>query len=302
MKDNSKKLIIIIVLLLGITSIIALYFGFKSPSDDNKNNNPGGTTTNPGNSSSNLINKEISLLTIENEYLNVQNTINDYYTKLAVKDNEGLYKILDETYILENNITKDNVTDVIYSNYETVNYTAKEIYYNKNSSVTYYFVNGYVFNQTIMEDDFSYEKSVNYMIIVKNGYYTIRPLSNQIEIENYAKNYDIKDVDINSKTKLVTTSVSEKNKLITYITEFMNLLILDNERAYNMLDDETQNKYYSYDYFYTQRYDIYNNFSANIFATSKTENEENIIYSIKDSNQRTIKITEFRIMDYKLGF
>ena len=82
----------------------------------------------------------------------------------------------------------------------------------------------------------------------------------------------------------------------------MNLLILDNERAYNMLDDETKNKYYSYDYFYTQRYDIYNNFSANIFAISKTENEENIIYSIKDSNQRTIKITEFRIMDYKIGF
>jgi len=302
MKNNSKKLIIIIVIILGITSIIALYFGFKSPNDNNQNNNPGGTTTNPGTSSSNLINKEISLLTVEDEYLKIQNTINDYYTKLSIKDNAGLYKILEKSYILENNITANNVTDVIYSNYETVNYTAKEIYYNKNSSVTYYFVNGYVFNQTIMEDDFSYEKSVNYMIIVKNGYYVIRPLSNQIEIENYAKNYNIKDIDINSKTKLVTTSVSEKNKLITYITEFMNLLILDNERAYNMLDDETKNKYYSYDYFYTQRYDIYNNFSANIFAISKTENEENIIYSIKDSNQRTIKITEFRIMDYKIGF
>ncbi|MBQ7030934.1 MAG: hypothetical protein IJN13_00995 [Bacilli bacterium] len=302
MKNNSKKLIIIIVIILGITSIIALYFGFKSPNDNNQNNNPGGTTTNPGTSSSNLINKEISLLTVEDEYLKIQNTINDYYTKLSIKDNAGLYKILEKSYILENNITANNVTDVIYSNYETVNYTAKEIYYNKNSSVTYYFVNGYVFNQTIMEDDFSYEKNVNYMIIVKNGYYVIRPLSNQIEIENYAKNYNIKDIDINSKTKLVTTSVSEKNKLITYITEFMNLLILDNERAYNMLDDETKNKYYSYDYFYTQRYDIYNNFSANIFATSKTENEENIIYSIKDSNQRTIKITEFRIMDYKIGF
>ncbi|MBQ8902146.1 MAG: hypothetical protein IJY87_03655 [Bacilli bacterium] len=301
MKNNSKKLIIIIVIILGITSIIALYFGFKSPNDNNQNNNPGGTTTNPGTSSSNLINKEISLLTVEDEYLKIQNTINDYYTKLSIKDNAGLYKILEKSYILENNITANNVTDVIYSNYETVNYTAKEIYYNKNSSVTYYFVNGYVFNQTIMEDDFSYEKNVNYMIIVKNGYYVIRPLSNQIEIENYAKNYNIKDIDINSKTKLVTTSVSEKNKLITYITEFMNLLILDNERAYNMLDDETKNKYYSYDYFYTQRYDIYNNFSANIFATSKTENE-NIIYSIKDSNQRTIKITEFRIMDYKIGF
>lgn len=295
MKNNSKKLIIIIVIILGITSIIALYFGFKSPNDNNQNNNP-------GTSSSNLINKEISLLTVEDEYLKIQNTINDYYTKLSIKDNAGLYKILEKSYILENNITANNVTDVIYSNYETVNYTAKEIYYNKNSSVTYYFVNGYVFNQTIMEDDFSYEKSVNYMIIVKNSYYVIRPLSNQIEIENYAKNYNIKDIDINSKTKLVTTSVSEKNKLITYITEFMNLLILDNERAYNMLDDETKNKYYSYDYFYTQRYDIYNNFSANIFATSKTENEENIIYSIKDSNQRTIKITEFRIMDYKIGF
>lgn len=302
MKNNSKKLIIIIVIILVITSIIALYFGFKSPNDNNQNNNPGGTTTNPGTSSSNLINKEISLLTVEDEYLKIQNTINDYYTKLSIKDNAGLYKILEKSYILENNITANNVTDVIYSNYETVNYTAKEIYYNKNSSVTYYFVNGYVFNQTIMEDDFSYEKSVNYMIIVKNGYYVIRPLSNQIEIENYAKNYNIKDIDINSKTKLVTTSVSEKNKLITYITEFMNLLILDNERAYNMLDDKTKNKYYSYDYFYTQRYDIYNNFSANIFATSKTENEENIIYSIKDSNQRTIKITEFRIMDYKIGF
>ena len=184
MKNNSKKLIIIIVIILGITSIIALYFGFKSPNDNNQNNNPGGTTTNPGTSSSNLINKEISLLTVEDEYLKIQNTINDYYTKLSIKDNAGLYKILEKSYILENNITANNVTDVIYSNYETVNYTAKEIYYNKNSSVTYYFVNGYVFNQTIMEDDFSYEKSVNYMIIVKNGYYVIRPLSNQIEIEN----------------------------------------------------------------------------------------------------------------------
>lgn len=300
MRDNSKKLIIIIVILLSITSIIALYFGFRTNNNEEPNN--GGSVSTPGTSGSTSINKEISLLTNEEEYFKIQNTINDYYTKLVVKDNEGIYNILDENYILENNITKTNVTNIIYSDYETVNYTAKEIYYNKNSLVTYYFVNGYVFNQTIMEDDFSYEKNANYIVIVKNGSYIIKPLPSQIDIENYAKNYDIKDLEINSKTKLVETSINEKNKLVTYIAEFMNLLILDSERAYNMLDEETKNKYLSFDDFYSQRYNIYNNFSTNIFAISKNEDEDNTVYSIKDSNQKTIKITEIRVMDYRIGY
>lgn len=296
MKFNNKKIIILITIILvyAIIFVVAIYF--EDQFDSNTNNNT------PSLETPEIINKRISLLTEEKEYFKIQNAINTYYEMLIGKDNNSLYKILEEEYVIENNITPNNVTNIINSNYEVVSFIAKEIYYNANSTVTYYFINGYVFNQTVMEDYYSYEGSVNYLLIEKNGKYVIKPLTTDININNYAKNYEIKDININNNFFVSEVLITEKTKLVTYITEFKNLLILDSLRAYDMLDDETKSKYINYEEFYNQRYDIYNKLATNIYGIAKEENNNSVEYNIKDINQATIKITEHRVMDYKIGY
>ena len=295
MNNGQKKMLIIIGIFLLISSIIAIVLSFKTAN----NNKP---STNIPNTNNQEIGYEISKLKNEEMFFNIQNTINDYYINLSNKNNDKLYKILEDEYKKELGITKYNASSKIYSNYETVNYVVTDIYYNKFSYITYYFVSGYLFSSSMVEDYFDYNKNTCFLIIVKDGEYVLKPLENNINIKNYANNYDIKDVNIKSNEELVKINLSEKNKLSIYINEFLNLLYLDTRQAYDMLDEKTKNKYLNYYDFEIQIDNVYQTLSANIFAYTVVENKDNVEYKIKDKSQNTILITEYSVMDYKIGF
>lgn len=302
MNNGQKKMLIIIGIVLLITSIFAVILSFKTfNNEETPSNKPNNNET--GNENSGLeIGYEIAELKNEKLFFNIQNTINKYYINLSNKNIEEIYKVLEEDYKKENGITKNNLTNKIYSNYETVNYVVTEIYYNKFSVITYYFVSGYLFNATMMSDSYDYNAKTNFILITKDDEYVLKPLEDNIDIKKYAENYNIKDIEINSNEELDKINVTEKNKLTIYINEFLNLLYLDTQRAYNMLDETTKNKYLNYSDFEMQIDSIYNSISSNIFAYSIVENKNNIIYKIKDKSQNTILITEYNVMNYKIGF
>lgn len=302
MNNGQKKMLIIIGIVLLITSIFAVILSFKTfNNEETPSNKPNNNET--GNENSGLeIGYEIAELKNEKLFFNIQNTINKYYINLSNKNIEEIYKVLEEDYKKENGITKNNLTNKIYSNYETVNYVVTEIYYNKFSVITYYFVSGYLFNATMMSDSYDYNAKTNFILITKDDEYVLKPLEDNIDIKKYAENYNIKDIEINSNEELDKINVTEKNKLTIYINEFLNLLYLDTQRAYNMLDETTKNKYLNYYDFEMQIDSIYNSISSNIFAYSIVENKNNIIYKIKDKSQNTILITEYNVMNYKIGF
>lgn len=310
-QDGRKKILLIIAVLLMISSVIAVVLSFiLNNSGSGSSNTPGGNvnpggTTNPGQPSkpSQEINYEITRLEDEELYFSIQNLLNDYYSDIASLNGSKLLKILDTDYVMENEITTSNIDSKLNNNYEAVTFIAKDIYYNANSQTTYYFVNGYLYNSSMMEDYYSYEKDVSYLVIVdKNREYTIKPLGENKDIYNFANNYNLVNVDFENGIKYQKADISEKNKLVIYINEFLKLLFYDTERAYNMLGNETKAKYLNYADFQNQINNIYNNVSTNIFGHSKIEKDGYNEYDIKDDKQKNIQIIEKGIMDYQINY
>lgn len=299
MEEHKKKMLIFIVIILIIIALIAILLGIIFKDEQNK------ISTEPnGNGEQDVISKEIEELKDENLFFALQNSINNYYSMLANKNTNSLLDILDDDFKKEKQINSSNIYNIINSDYETVSYIAKSIYYNPNSSISYYFINGYLTNMTMMEDKFQYYPSINFLIVVdnKNRHMVIKPLENNLNIETFAKNYDIKSKNITSKNFLSSYTISEKNKLIVYITEFINLMVYDNERAYLMLDDNTKKKYSGSEDFKNQMMDIYNRLSTSIFGFSFKEINGEKVYSIIDDKQNKITIYEKNIMNYKIGY
>ncbi len=301
MKDSKKYIIIIIVLILVVLSLLAVYISIKDR-NDNTNVNIGNSSNNGNNNDNDIIDKDKinqnkQLLENEDLYFRIYLTLNDYYHNIHLGNKKEIYNVLEDGYKKDNNLTEDNVLNYIKADYSDSTYIIKEIYYNPNSRVTYYFTNGYLYNNS-EDDESSYYDSVKFIVIIKNNHYVIKPLDNSVNYLNYVNNCVIEDININNSNILLNNTINEQNKLILYLNEFLNLLIYNPERAYNMLDANTLKKYTDYNNFYSERNNIFNKLSTNILSYNKSDN----IYRIKDFKQNDIVITEERILDYKIGY
>lgn len=293
MKNNQKKLIIIIIVILIITSLFAVYLSLTI-------NNSEPIIEEPLPS---VDDDTASILKTENMYFAIQNVINNYYMYISNRDNKNVYAVLDDKYKNDNNLTMNNIANILNNNYQGVTYEAKEIYSKKLNNHRYYFVNGYLFNQSISGDIYGYEKSVAILVIVNSSnHYVIRPLGIINNLKNYADNFTENSVEVNNNKSIQFTEIREDYKLQGYISEFINLLSIDTERAYNMLDNDTKNKYGNVNNLNNNIVNIINNVSSSVFSYSKKEMDDYIEYKIKDKNYHDITIIEYKVMDFKIGF
>ena len=239
--------------------------------------------------------KNVEILTSDSSFFTIQNTINTF---LNEKDANKLLSMLEDNYILENNITVNNVFQSNKFNYDNASFIAKKILYYRDNSIFYYFVNGYIIDIKY-DRKYNYEKNKNYLVVVQNSKYVIVPLQDNIDINEFAKknNYNVNKVD--KGLNLVNTPTNEKNKLVTYLAEFKNLLYLDSYQAYDLLGNNTKKKYRTYDDFYNNIDNINNNIDTIIDNYTKTMENSNRIYYINNSS---IVIIESNIMDYKIDF
>lgn len=300
MNKYQKKVLIIVFAILALISVIAIIWSLfiKNGSQSGQIDNP----TNPNNTT-NLLKKDISLLEDYNEFFTVSNIINDYYDCLISKNVKDILNLLDDDYKKEMGVQSNNVLNILGSNYHTVTYTPMEIYYNKGSIITYYFVNGYMEDVSLDDESSVYSDNINFLVIVnkQTRKYAITPLKNNINIESYAKNYELEEKELNyNYYKTVNTSL--ESVLITYLNVFRDLLFLDNERAYQMLDENTKKNYESYQDFSLQKDNIYEYIPSNIFGYSVTENGTQKIYKITDENKNEIIIYEDEIMNFHISY
>ena len=295
-KNNQKIIIILILILLIFTSIMAIFISLNIKDTDNDSNTPNSNIS----SSEPVINKEISRLKDATEYFAVQNTLNNIFAN--IDNSSKLLTFFDNDYIYNNNLTKDNVLEVLKINEENLNIVVEEVYYNDNSDITYYFIKSYIMGYA-MDDDVTYSSDKYYLLIVdENKQFILKPLENISNLEEFANNYEIKEVTINNDSKFKKNEVTEDNKLTTYITSFTNLMYLDTNKAYEMLDDNTKKEYLNLNNFKNNIDDISKSLFTTFRATYTKENEDNIVYKVQNHNGDTITITEYYPNDYKIGF
>lgn len=293
-----RKVLMIIAILILIISILAyvlsLFVGDDNPDDplDPGSDNP-----------SEVVRDEIVLLEDESVFFSVQNVINQYYNYIFEENTSELFLLLDPEYLDEYGITSNNIYSVIGNDYGITSYMANNIYYNPDSSVTYYFVTGYLTSNSIMGDEYRYTDSVSFLVIVDEAtsYYVLRPIETS-DLRNYAENYHIVDRNIEEGNRFQVSTYSLENKLTTYLSEFINFLINNPEEAYQLLDDDTKLSYQSYQDFESHIVDIYNMLSSRIFSYSSREEDGVVVYDIIDNKQNEITIYEYSLMNYQISF
>lgn len=97
--SESEKKVLVLWAVLGIIIFMLVLLLFFKKNEDNK--------------------EDISKITAEdsnyvidhNRYYTVKNAITKFYSFLNAKDNEAIFKILNENYIKENSLNEDNVMD-----------------------------------------------------------------------------------------------------------------------------------------------------------------------------------------------
>lgn len=291
-KDNSKILIIVIIILLVITSVIAVLLSLNSSS-----NHP---------SKEPNISKEITRLTDVDAFFSVQNTINYFYDLREENKAKELLDLLNEEYVNNYNITENNVLENIALYNESVSFNIEEAYYNANSDITYYFIKGYIVGESFA-DPATYNDNKYFLITVDmDNNYVVTPLENINNLEEYAKRYNIENIEINNATEFKISELDDKNKISNYINKFSDLLFLDSNKAYNMLDDTTKGNYANINDFNNNINNIYQKIKLKINYFTKEENKNNITYNVyireSEFNTIIINIIEYYPYDFKIGF
>ena len=301
MDKAQKKVLIMVFAILLLIAVIAVIWSLLLK-DENQEGSAGEGDV-PSDVLDNAFLTEISILDDYNEFFTVSKIINDYYLSLIERDTSTFLRLLDVDYQREMGIQSNNVFQIIPSNYHSVTYTPTRIYYNADSVVTYYFVGGYLEDVDITDDSSIYEDSIYYLVIVNKNtkHYAIRPLDQNIELEEYANSYHLveKELEYNTYREIRT---SEEKVLVTYLNIFRDLLYLDNEKAYQMLYEDIKEQYSSQTDFYNHKEEIYNTVPSNVVGYSKDENDELTVYRIFDSSQNEVIIYENHIMDFQISY
>ena len=223
MEDKArKKVLVVIGIILVIIFALAYVLSLFVAKDDDSI-----LPSNPDPDRSNeTFREEITLLEDETLFFGVQKIINDYYNSIFEEDTQTLLSILDPLYIKENQIVATNIYSILGNDYEITSYLAKEVYYNPDSSVTYYFVSGDLTSDSFMKDNYQFKENLNFLIIVdeSNHNYVLRPIKTE-QLEEYAKNYDITETEINNDQLFSSIDISLENKLSNYLAIFINFLI-----------------------------------------------------------------------------
>ena len=295
MEKAKKKILIIIGIILIVIAVLAYILSLNNDFEEDVPINP----NNPD-IEDDVFRDDIALLEDEAVYFGVQKIINDYYNAIFNEETSKILEMLDPIYKEENMIQANNLYSFI-QNVGIANYLAYEIYYNPNSSVTYYFVDGSLSGNSVMGDDYTFFLDVQFVIIVDNDYhYVLKPIKTD-NIFSFAQDYEMTERKLDSDLTFEGVSVSVQSKLSNYMAIFVNFLIDNPSEAYKLLSSSFKKHYGSEKKFIDESFQLYEKISSKIFSYSSESSGEENIYTIIDDKQNKWIIHENRVMDFDIS-
>lgn len=140
-----KRKILVVIIVLVIIVLIILGILLKESNTDSNN-------------IENLTNSVVDKNTIENleevkgatAYFTVESCVNKYITYVSMQDKDSVYKLLDNKYIQENNITENNVLEKIDNMNELAIFEADKMYVQEiDENNSKYYVSGLIKQEDI---------------------------------------------------------------------------------------------------------------------------------------------------------
>lgn len=283
MKSNKNNIVVLIIIVMLCIFSLVLYLFFN------------------GNEDIKVPTENIELVTSgEDEYILIQKLINNYYGYIQNKNKDELLVILDPIYVKENGITSDNITNIINTKYENIEFGIKDLKRYEHNNLYYYFANGYTIDTNFLSSNYEYKKDVNFMLIIDklNSKYLVYPLSDN-DYEGFIKSYDLSS-EKTFVTKYNKEKISTTTKLSIYISRFKAMLKYDVDEAYNMLTNEAK-QIINYNTFKTKADSINDKCSTNIFSYDYEKSNDSDIYYVVDKELKVITIYEQAPMDFKIS-
>ena len=157
MKKNKKLFLIILTTVFLFIIIVLLFFINKKNNNTENTNEIINEVSDEDESSNEIVNenvtfKQVSIqknaekLTNPSEYYIVSDCINILINNINKKDNEGVYNIIDGSYIKNNNINKEQILNYI-GDFKLNKYFYAEEMYKISGTVNIFYSKGYLDNE-----------------------------------------------------------------------------------------------------------------------------------------------------------
>jgi len=238
-----------------------------------------------------------------NVYFTNVNYVNDFIGKIANRDSNSVYDLLDKEYINKNSINVDNVLDKLNTYSIQSSFDVDNMYFVQIRDNFVYYVsgkiyeNGYDMIKELVDDKFAVIISVD----SGNKSYSIYPVSN-----NYKKiinNIKKVDISLNNNNGIKKSDLINKEQVCAiYLSDFTNIIFSDYEIAYNLLSDDMKKIYVSSDEYKNYIYDNFGLISTVADKCKLEDINEKRVYTVIDTNNNTYVFTENTIMNYEVDF
>lgn len=233
---NLKKLLII----LFIVIIIIVLYILKLNNDEKKNNQKNTIEEYKSDVSGDFI-KELGLVEDYRTYFSVEKMLQKFIEEVENKNNEGIYNLLDGTYILEKGISQENVLDKIN---DITQYASKvrvrRIYSQENSETGIYYI------ECILEKE--HQGKENYFVLykdLKNSTYSIAQIDKQTfeqKVKEEGQNLELRQIENNEYNQIISINPTEKEIVYKYFEDFLENALYYPEYAYSLLDKDYREK------------------------------------------------------------
>ena len=270
---KNKKMIIIIILV--ILALLVIYALLTRPNGDKVLDKD---------------NKELKVVTNYNEFLSINNIVNDYLLNVSLDNQDYIKGVTGSDVLITNKDEKDN-------------YYLEKLYYVELNYNIYYYASG---------RKLVYDYETNKMNEVKNDCYLVNvyktnntyQLTKIDDINTYFNDNDLYDKVIithNNYNNYGNYDIYYKNDIIynNYINYFKDLLFVNYQDAYGLLETSYKNKVGSIDNFNSIRESLYNKLNNIVIDYSIKGEEANRTYILILSNNTKITIVEAGIMNVK---
>lgn len=309
---KKKTLILLILVMLIIILLLCILKVLKNKNEEEEHiilENPRLTTT-----------LDIYKLENEKEFFTVEKCINKYFETLKESNTNGVYSLLNNKYIEQNNINASNVLQKVYKfkgGFEE--FIVKNIYYREVSYDTEY--QYYIYGEILGEN---YSSSTPIYIIANldymNNSFNIS-FDGQIEVDKeeylniienlkngntnkfiYVEDQKVTNIELNDYNEFEEYVSNDPYALDRYLENYSIMAIYYPDIAYNLLDEEYRNRRFgsieSYkQYVLSNKSKLLNN-TIKEYNISEKEGYTQYVVVDTNGNYYIFKVTD--IMEYTL--
>lgn len=239
-------------------------------------------------------------VTEHNTFFSVVNHINNYITNISNGQNKKVYDLLDKEYKEKNNITENNIFDIIEIYEENISVKVTKMEYVKVKNGYLYYAKANLI-QNLLDNTKIIKKDYEIVVITDfdNKTVSLYPVNNNYEkIINNIKKINIEK---NNNNKVEGTKLITKEQIcVLYLSDYIDKIANDFDSAYNVLNKDMKEIYNTKDSYRKFINDNENKITLSADKCKMEIIEDKRVYTVIDNKDNMYRFTENFVMNYEV--